>query len=210
MTGLGLAGGLSSRFGNDKSRAVVHGGAGDMVDFSLEMLCRVKDVQGLAISCRPDQTKHLSEKGVLLIPDEDSGRPTPLRGLVAALRRVKTAVLAVPCDLPLMTPDILNLLVQARMNRMATELRKKSLLRTTFIDQEGFIESLIGIYEPESLPFLEDALAQKRWGIWSAVPAEGNCLVPRPDSPAFLNMNTPEDFAQAVNILKHSTGEHVH
>ena len=207
MTGLVRAGGLSSRFGNDKSRVVVHDGAGDMVDFSLEMLCRVRDVQSLAISCRPDQTKRLSEKGVLLIPDEDSGRPTPLRGLVAALRRVKTAVLAVPCDLPLMTPDILNLLVQARMNRMATELRKKSLLRTTFIDQEGFIESLIGIYEPESLPFLEDALAQKRWGIWSAVPAEGNCLVPCPDSPAFLNMNTTEDFAKAVRMLKHSAGD---
>ena len=207
MIGLVLAGGLSSRFGNDKSRVVVHDGAGDMVDFSLGLLGRVDDVQGLAISCRPDQTERMKKKGVTLIPDEDIGRPTPLRGLVAALRRLKTSLLAVPCDLPLMTPDILNLLVRARANRMETGLPQKSLLRTTFIDQDGFIESLIGIYELESLPFLEDALAQKRCGIWSAVPAEGNCLVPRPDSPAFLNMNTPEEFARAVHLLKRSTEE---
>ena len=100
-----------------------------------------------------------------------------------------------------MTPDVLNMLVLARARRLSDD-SAFPLLRTTFIDEEGFIESLIGIYEPESLPFLEDALTQDRWGIWSAVPRDGNCLVPRPDSPAFLNMNTPEEFEQAVSLLK--------
>ena len=76
-----------------------------------------------------------------------------------------------------------------------------ALLRTTFIDRDGFLESLIGIYEAESLPFLEKALHQGRWSIWSALPREGNCLVPRPDSPAFLNMNTQEEFQWAVGYL---------
>ena len=201
MTGLVLAGGLSSRFGNDKSRVVVHDGAGDMVDFSLRLLAAVDNVTDLAVSCRAEQMPSLQNKDAHLIPDEDSGRPTPLRGLVAALRRLKRPVLAVPCDLPLMTPDVLNMLVLARARRLSDD-SPAPLLRTTFIDEEGFIESLIGIYEPESLPFLENALTQGHWGIWSAVPREGNCLVSRPDSPAFLNMNTPEEFEQAARLLK--------
>ena len=206
MTGLVLAGGLSTRFGNDKSRVVVHDDAGDMVDFSLRLLAGVDAVHGLAVSCRSDQTERMRNKHVRLIPDEEEkpGSATPLRGLVAALRRLKEPVLAIPCDLPLMTAAMLNLLVRARTRRMNESAGQMPLLRTTFIDGEGFIESLIGIYEPESLPFLERALAQGKWGIWSAVPAEGNCLVPRPDSPAFLNMNTPEEFAHAVRLLKKS------
>ena len=86
MTGLVLAGGLSSRFGNDKSRVVVHDGAGDMVDFSLRLLAAVDNVTDLAVSCRAEQMPSLQNKDAHLIPDEDSGRPTPLRGLVAALR----------------------------------------------------------------------------------------------------------------------------
>lgn len=204
MTGLVLAGGLSSRFGKDKSRVVVHDGAGDMVDFSLALLASVAGIRNLAVSCRPEQINDFKNKNIRLIPDDENGRPTPLRGLIAALRCMKTPVLAIPCDLPLMTPSILSLLVQARARRMAEQTKSTPLLRTTFIDQEGFIESLIGIYEPESLPFLEEALNRGRWGIWSAVPAQGNCLVPRPDSPAFLNMNTPEEFTYAVSLLKKS------
>ncbi len=205
MTGLVLAGGLSSRFGKDKSRVVVHDGAGDMVDFSLALLASVSGIRNIAVSCRPEQMKEFKNKNIRLIPDDENGRPTPLRGLIAALRCTKTPVLAIPCDLPLMTPNILSLLVQARAQRLA-EQTKSALLRTTFIDQEGFIESLIGIYEPESLPFLEEALSREQWGIWSAVPEQGNCLVPRPDSPAFLNMNTPEEFTRAVSLLKKSNG----
>lgn len=201
MTGLVLAGGLSSRFGTDKSRVVMHGDAGDMTDFSLALLSSLSSVDKLAISCRPEQMESLRSKNVLLIPDEECGHPTPLRGLIAALRRLNAPVFAIPCDLPLMTLEILNLLVCARTRRLAESSGGIPLLRTTFIDQDGFIESLIGIYEPGSLPFLEQALVQKRWGIWSAVPSKSNCLVSRPDSPAFLNMNTLEEFQHANQVL---------
>ena len=200
MTGRVLTGGLSSRFGSDKSRVVVPGGAGDMTDFSLRLLSSLKEVNRLAVSCRPEQTAALKGRNVILIPDEESGRPTPLKGLVAALRRLSGPVLAIPCDLPLMTPDILEMLIRARTTALS-EKREAVLLRTTFIDDEGFLESLIGIYESGSLPFLEEALHQGRLGIWSAIPASGNCLVPRPDSPAFLNMNTPDEYDRAVSLL---------
>lgn len=202
MTGLVLAGGLSSRFGNDKSRVVVHGGAGDMADFSLRLLSSLKEVCELAVSCRADQVETLKDKRVTLVPDEEDGPPTPLKGLVAALRRLPAPVLAIPCDLPLMTPNILELLIRARARALTErDPQGPALLRTTFIDKDGFLESLIGIYEAESLPFLEKALHQGRWGIWSALPREGNCLVPRPESPAFLNMNTQEEFQWAVGYL---------
>ncbi len=202
MTGLVLAGGLSTRFGSDKSRAVLPGGAGDMVDFSLALLAPLADA-GLAVSCRPDQVERLKSKGVTLIPDEESGQPTPLRGLVAALRRTRSALFVIPCDLPFMTTDVLSLLAQAR-EKALQERRKHGgapLLRTTFIDEKGFLESLTGIYEAEGLPYLEEALKQGRLGIWSALPMQGNCLIPRPDASFFLNMNTREEFARAAECL---------
>lgn len=200
MTGLVLVGGLSSRFGNDKSRVVIHDGAGDMTAFSLSLLRSLPGIRQLAVSCRPEQAAALEHCGAMLIPDEEHGQPTPLRGLVAALRRLNTPVLAIPCDLPLMTPDILDMLIQAR-RRVLAGPRPFPLLRTTFIDGDGFLESVIGIYETASLPFLDEALQQSRWGVWSAIPRQGNCLIPRPDSPAFLNMNTPEDYRLAAGEL---------
>lgn len=202
MTGLVLAGGLSTRFGSDKSRAVLPCGTGDMVDFSLSLLAPLVD-EGLAVSCRPDQMERLKEKGVTLIPDEESGRPTPLRGLVAALRRTHSALFVIPCDLPFMTSDVLALLVEARKKTLQERSKHGGtpLLRTTFIDEKGFLESLTGIYEAEGLPYLEDALRQGRLGIWSALPMQSNCLLPRPDASFFLNMNTREEFARASELL---------
>lgn len=202
MTGLVLAGGMSTRFGSDKSRAVFPGGAGDMVDFSLALLAPLTG-EGLAVSCRSDQVERLKSKGVPLIPDESSGQPTPLRGLVAALRRIRSALFVIPCDLPFMTSDVLALLVQAR-NQALQERRTLGgapLLRTTFVDERGFLESLTGIYEADGLPYLEEALDQGRLGIWSALPMQSNCLVPRPDASFFLNMNTREEYARAAELL---------
>ena len=201
MTGLVLAGGRSSRFGSDKSHVVLHG-AGNMLAWSCALLASLPGISRVALSCRPDQVEELHGAASLLIPDESSGTPSPLRGLVAALKRTGEPVFAIPCDLPLMTADILSLLIRARQSRLEAPSGPVPLLRTTFIDSDGFLESLIGIYEKESLPFLEDALAHERWGVWSAIPAGGNCLVPRPESPAFLNMNTPEDFEYALSLLK--------
>ena len=203
MKGLVLAGGRSSRFGSDKSRAVLPGGTGDMVDFSIGLLAPLVD-EGVAVSCRRDQLAYLKEKGVVLIPDEDDGgQPTPLRGLVAALRKTRSALLVIPCDLPFMTSDVLALLVRARNETLKKRERNggPALLRTTFVDEKGFLESLIGIYEAACLPRLEEALSLGRLGIWSALPSEGNRLIPRPEGSFFLNMNTPQEYERAVALL---------
>lgn len=203
MKGLVLAGGRSSRFGSDKSRAVLPGGTGDMVDFSIGLLAPLVD-EGVAVSCRRDQLAFLKEKDALLIPDEDDdGHPTPLRGLVAALKRTRSALLVIPCDLPFMTSGVLALLVRARNEALKERDRNggPALLRTTFVDEKGFLESLTGIYEAAGLPRLEEALSLGRLGIWSALPSEGNCLIPRPDGSFFLNMNTPQEYERAVALL---------
>ena len=202
MTGLVLAGGRSSRFGSDKSRAVVHGGAQDMTAFSLNLFAAVSEVDVLAVSCRKEQTEALRDSGALLIPDEENGAPTPLRGIVAALKRTGDAVFILPCDLPLMRPDVLAALPRARALRLADEAASgNALLRTCFLHEDGRMEPLVAIYEAESLPFLEEALHAGRWGIHAALPAWGNCLVPCPDETAFLNMNTPQERERAVNLL---------
>ncbi len=199
MTGLVLAGGLSSRFGQDKSCITLHDAQQDMVDFSLSLLSQLPEITDLVISCRPEQKNAMAQKRVSVICDEKNEVPTPLNGLIAVLRRRRSPVFAIPCDLPLMTGNVLSLLMEAREKKRLSQHRV--LLRTTFIDEKGFLEPTIGIYEPESLPFLEEALAQKKLGLWSAIPHEQNCLVPRPGGPAFLNMNTQEDFDLARRLI---------
>ena len=202
MTGLVLAGGRSSRFGSDKFRAVVHGGAQDMTAFSLGLFAALPDVDLLAVSCREEQTEALRGSEALLIPDEESGAPTPLRGIVAALKRTGDAVFILPCDLPLMRPDVLAALPRARARRLADAAASAPpLLRTCFLHGDGRMEPLVAIYEAESLPFLEEALHGGRWGIHAALPAWGNCLVPCPDETVFLNMNPPQERERAVNML---------
>lgn len=210
MTGLVLAGGRSSRFGSDKSRAVVHDGAGDMTAFSLGLVAAVPGVERTAVSCRAEQVPLFRKTGALLIPDEEDGTPTPLRGLAAALKHGGDAVLTIPCDLPLMRPDVLAALPRAREQRkMNAASFERPLLRTCFVYDDGWLEPLVAIYEPESLPYLEEALHGGRFGIYGVVPSWGDCLVPCPDRTPFLNMNTLQDREKARRLLRRETeGRH--
>ena len=199
MTGLVLAGGRSSRFGSDKSRAVLHPGAGNMTEWSCRLLASLPGVEYAAVSCRPAQAGVLRQAGLLPIPDEADGPPTPLRGLVAALKAASTAVLVMPCDLPLMTAGTLSLLLDVRRKRR--EEHASALLRTCFVHADGRTEPLVAVYEFSSLPRLEAALHEGRFGIHSALPSWGNSLVPCPEETAFLNMNTPEERERALLLI---------
>lgn len=201
MTGLVLAGGRSSRFGSDKSRAVLHGGTEDMLLWTVSLLASLPETERVTISCRPDQVQKLQSTGIPLISDEASGDPTPLRGLVAALRATGDALLVLPCDLPLMRAEILSVLLRAREQCLNQNIMP-GLLRTAFVHTDGHAEPLVAIYETSALPYLEEALCRGRFGVYGSLPAGSSLLVPCPDETAFLNMNTPEERERALSILK--------
>jgi len=75
-------------------------------------------------------------------------------------------------------------------------------LRTAFVHADGTVETLVSIYEAESLPHLEAALAAGCLGLYAAVPADRQLLLPVQDSLPFLNMNTPGDARRAIPLLR--------
>lgn len=207
MTGLVLAGGLSSRFGSDKSRSALPGGP-ELLERTLRLLASLPGVERTAVSCRAGQAEAMRERmaplcgpgglpaAPLIIEDGASGLPpTPLKGLTAALRTLHGPALVLPCDFPLLEPWHILPLLEAREARLA---QGGTLLRTAFQHEGGHIDALAAVYEFEALPFLEAALAERRFSLHSVIPAQAQELVPCPDEGAFLNMNTPADYEQAL------------
>lgn len=204
MTGLVLAGGRSLRFGRDKSRVVLPGESRDMLQRTLALLEAVPGVTRLAVSCRADQAAELRTRvpsHVGIAEDEPHEISSPLYGVMAALRRLNRPVLVLSCDLPLMRADVLALLTRTRSEVLSSLApREQTPLRTTFIHADGRVETLVSIYEPECLPFLEETLKARRRGLFSAVPLDRQILIPCPEETPFLNMNTPESLAMQTCI----------
>ena len=204
MTGLVLTGGRSVRFGSDKSCFVLPGERQDMLLRTLDLLRSVPGVERLAVSCRADQAAGVRERipsGVTVVEDAPHEISSPFFGVLAALSALRGPVLVLSCDLPRMRTDLLSRLVEER--RLALENpgpEQARPLRTSFIHADGRVETLVSVYEPEALPFLQQSLRAGSWGLFSAVPRMRQLLLPCPDEGAFINMNTPADTRRAQAV----------
>lgn len=142
MIGVVLAGGRSTRLGQDKVRLRLPGDGRDMLARTADLLAACTD--GVVISCRaPDAGEEtLALPGIRSIPDAESGLG-PLGGVWSALRELRQPILVLSCDLPFMDVPTLRRLIDAR------GARPPETLMTTFQQAEtGFIEALVSIYEP--------------------------------------------------------------
>lgn len=196
MTGLVLAGGRSRRFGSDKSRFILPGESRNMLQRTLALLGATPGVTRLAVSCRADQSDGVraSAPDVTIVEDIPHEISSPLYGVMAALEQLGGPLLVLSCDLPRLRADVLEALVRARNAAMETCSPQPSPLRTSFIHDNGRVETLISIYEGEALPFLKESLSAGRIGLFSAIPYERQRLIPCPDEDAFVNMNTVDDI----------------
>ena len=204
MIGLVLAGGRSARFGSDKSRYVLPGEGQDLLLRTLALLRSVTGIQGLAVSCRSDQMAGVKERipaDVAVIDDAPHEISSPFFGVMAALAALRCPVLALSCDLPRMRADLLSLLMEERrrvLERLAPGEERP--LRTAFVHADGRVETLVAIYEPEALPFMEESLRSGNWGLFSSVPRLRQTLLLCPDEAAFINMNSPADYKRALAV----------
>ncbi len=182
LLGLVLTGGRSTRMGRDKSLLVYHRQPQrEHLTDLLRPLCET-----VYWSVNAEQARDVADASQPLIVDDepDAG---PLSGIVSAMAcRPDAAWLIVPCDLPLITRQTLAALVAGR---------QPTARATAFwnADRTG-PASLVGLWEPGSLPSLQIEMATgprspRRWLL-----ANGVHLIDPPNPAEWLNVNTPADW----------------
>jgi molybdopterin-guanine dinucleotide biosynthesis protein A len=191
LTGLVLAGGRSTRLGQDKVALPVDGRS---------LLERTASLAGafcsrVVVSGRDPATLGLD---LPWLPDEVPGLG-PLGGILTGLARLGGPLLVLACDLPLMDEATVALLVEHRQRRPPGTVVSTFLQSAT-----GFIEPLVAIYEGEARPFLATALKAGERRVYRALPASGQHLLPYGPERAqvFFNINYPSDLAALASLSR--------
>jgi molybdopterin-guanine dinucleotide biosynthesis protein A len=189
-----LVGGQSKRMGQDKALLVLGGQL-----LALRTVERVRPVVAeVKLVGSPARYPHL---GVPVVADAAGGKG-PLGGIVAALR--DTAFdwnLVVACDLPYLTTRFLEwLLGQAANSGESDALVPQS---------EESAQPLCAAYHRRALPAFERVLSEGDPKIDRAFPQLRVRFLPPAEllkfaftQRMFKNMNTPEDYAEAMRIIK--------
>ncbi len=189
LYGLVLAGGKSSRMGQDKGDLRYYQtNHRSYLYYSLREFC-----PQTFISCREDQANIL-QSGMEYILDEDTYKG-PLNGILSAHHAYPDkAWLVVAVDLPHVHEEtIKNLLKHRNPSKMATVYATKS---------SGLPEPLIGIWEPHGLEAAEDFIrkTEKSCPRKFLMNQDVQLVFPENDLELF-NANYPEDYKLAKSII---------
>jgi len=184
-----LAGGRSTRMQRDKATLTYHGRT--QLEWAVSLLQPF--AQRVFVSVRPDQTGDPVRARFEQIVDthENLG---PIAGIMAAQAKYPdVAWLVLACDLPFLDNSTLETLIAARQpQRLATAYRSS---------HDVLPEPLCTIYEPASRERLLAHVASgkncpRKFLIQSDVH-----LIDEPNPRALDNVNTPDEYGQAVATL---------
>ena len=190
LTGVVLAGGLSSRLGHDK--VLLRFNDGQHADMLARSVALLEAVCGRAIVIGREQP------GYICYPDEVSGNG-PVGGIATALKVALGPCLVLSCDLPFMEEAVLLKLVKAHGKSPA------GTLSTSYRQEDtGHIESLVSVYEQECLPFFQKCIAEKLLKISRVVPVESQHYIDysAAESLPFFNINYPADLEVARRMIQ--------
>jgi len=199
LNGLVLTGGKSVRMGTAKEKLDYHGK--EQQYYAADLLSAFCDQ--VFISCRADQVEGIHpEYGYQALPDSFLNMG-PVSGILSAFRREfkkeqKHAWLVVACDLPLLTRDTLQYLV---------DHRNPSVIATAFkSSSDGLPEPLMTIWEPGSYAVLLARLAQDNTCPRKALIEHNVPLLDLIDKEALLNVNTPEESERVQGFIQNNGG----
>jgi molybdopterin-guanine dinucleotide biosynthesis protein A len=191
--GLILAGGASKRMQRDKAALKYQGKS--QLERAVELASR--HVTKVFVSLRADQTSEPTRSQWPMIVDLGEGEG-PILGIRSALAaHPEVAWLVLACDLPFLSDMAIERLLRHR---------DPSALATAYKSvHDGLPEPLCAIWEPAAAPMLAEYQA-----------AGGHCprkfllrhaaqLIDLPDPRALDNINTPEEYSQAVAVLDNSS-----
>lgn len=187
--GLILAGGSSTRMHRDKAALTYQGRT--QLDRAFELLSRHAD--RVFVSVRADQTSDATRAHRPLIVDSVAGKG-PIVGIRSAFAaHPQAAWLVLACDLPYITDATIEGLLQGRDPKQFATAYKSV--------HDGLPEPLCAIWEPSAAA----ALAQHQAG-GAHCPRKflirhGARLLDATDTRALDNVNTPEEYADALTTF---------
>lgn len=198
LYGLVLAGGASARMRRDKAALVYEGAT--QLERAYALLMR--HVNPVFVSARAAQADDPLRAGkplilddpTLLGADRDSGAGGPILGIRSAFARFPEAAwLVLACDLPFLGDAALEQLLAARdPARVATAFRSA---------HDGLPEPLCAIWEPSAAAALTAHQAAGGRCPRKFLIRADTLLVEPADRRALDNVNTPEEYAQAHQLL---------
>lgn len=182
ITGVILAGGRSSRMGEDKAWSLFRGKP--MIEWVRQ---RVQpQVSTLLVSVSGDSERYRA-LDLPLLADGGPAYQGPLSGITTALSAMPTEwLLVVPCDTPQLPADL--------VSRLAAELVEQQALLAVAHDGARR-QNLCLLLHKNALPGVERCLRQGENSVHGWLEAAGAVEVDFSDCPeAFLNCNRPEDL----------------
>lgn len=196
-----LAGGFSRRFGQDKGLLPLANKP--LIEHVLDAIDKIVDEKIVVVSSKTqaeNYTKVLDSKVKVVVDDDNVQSP-----LVGALKGFKEAsneyALLLPCDTPLLSKDVLSLLLDLCPNKNAVIPRWPN----------GYIEPLQAVYcTKPALEAAKKALSEGKMNMQSMVDKLRDVryistLVLRqldPELKSFFNVNTPMDLRKAEAMLR--------
>lgn len=184
IQGLVLAGGKSTRMGNDKTQLTYHGKM--QRDYIVELL--ENNLLTTYVSVAHDQ--ELPSHKIIQDKFIDLG---VFGAICSAFQQdPNKAWLVLATDLPFVNNEVIQLLLHHRNpKKMATAIKGKS---------KEFVEPLITIYEPKAYPILLSYLAQG-YSCPRKVLINSDVEIIEVDDDLIRNINTPEEYNRALKEL---------
>lgn len=195
LNGLVLAGGRSTRMGQDKSGLIYHRKPQrEHLTDLLRPYCHT-----VFWSVNPAQAAQLTENEQPLIVDAfELG--SPLNGILSAFQHdPQAAWLVMACDMPLVTAQSLDALINGR---------DPAKMATVFYDSDGQLpEPLLGIYEPAFGLIVQKAVADGAYSPRQLLRQNDIQLLTAPDVRELTNINDPTARAKLGCRTPHQEGK---
>jgi len=190
-----LAGGASSRMGQDKSLLTLHGER--LIERVVKRISQLSD-DIMVITNNPEKYDFLQGQ-VRFVPDITGPGQGPLAGIASALEAAQhERVLIVATDMPFLNVPLLSYLAQ---------LDHTADVIVPVIAQDGYPETLHAIYHKRALPVIKAQLAAGRRKITRFFQQVQVRYVPRheiePLDPllhSFFNANTPREWKEVEQL----------
>jgi molybdopterin-guanine dinucleotide biosynthesis protein A len=182
-----MAGGKSERFGHDKALAQVAGVP--MIHRVIAAAAKVTPNLNILIVGREKPTDWPADSAAqIFIPDFGQAHSGPVAGILAALKHANSPVIALACDMPLVTPELLRELISAHRSHNYPPHATLAYTR----DSSNIIraEPLLSLYTPAIIPALETVLSSGRRSIQPLLQSAGvhPWQIPPELQPTILNI----------------------